>query len=269
MRRSSVVLLLALMGMRGIAGGQTLLSHDEILNSLYESHYDSIKKIGNWHCPQDKAEDPDSCSFVGDASSEIDVLRSALIEEDGISRLYIMTSASGHQGCHACAPLMGFGIFRFQNGQWQLESKNVTVRFGRWGEPGDVELVCVGTRLYGFMLTSSDGNGGYLSTEALLLVPDGSNIQEAWSGMLDEDNAGAYDPSGKDGPAQRAHVDAAYRFRDDGDDDHYGFQVISHGFGYGRSGKVRSRTAVINYHYVQGKYQPVNPLRSQVKEDSK
>jgi hypothetical protein len=153
---------------------------------------------------------------------------------------------------------MGFGIFRFQDGRWQLESKNVAIRFGSSGHPGEVEIVKIGSDLYGFMLTNYDGHQGSFATIALLLASNGTAIQEAWNGLLDEDNEGAYDPTDKYGSAaHRAHVDAAYRFLRDDEGDHYKFQVISHGYGYSGMSKYHSRTSVLSYRYVNGKYEQI------------
>jgi hypothetical protein len=246
---------------------QTLPTEEEIFVSLYGGHYNPTTKRATWHCPQESNAAPDGCAFVGDSTSEIELLQRVVIDTGESPRTYVNTNAGSSGGCHACAPLLGFGVFRFRDNRWQLESKNVDkVRFGGSGEPGNVDLVKIGPDLYGFMLTHYDGNGGYFSTNALLLAPKGKTIQEAWNGILDEDNEGAYDPTGKDGPAQRAHVDAAYRFLYNGDSDHYLFQVISHGYGYERGSTYHSRNLVQTYRFVNGRYELPRPS---VKKESK
>jgi hypothetical protein len=246
---------------------QTLPTEEEIFVSLYGSHYNPATKRATWRCPQESDAAPDGCAFVGDSTSVIELLQRVVIDTGESPRAYVITNAGSPGGCHGCAPLLGFGVFRFRDSRWQLESKNVDmVRFGSSGEPGNVDLVKIGPDLYGFMLTHYDGNGGYFSTSARLLAPKGNAIPEVWNGILDEDNEGAYDPTDKFAAAERIHVDAAYRFLYNGESDHNLFQVISQGYGYGRGSTYHSRNLVQTFRFVNDRYELPRPS---VKKGSK
>jgi len=251
--------VLFLFSLASLIHAQTVPSHDEIFTALYGSHYNRTTKLATWHCPQEEAIAPDKCMFVGDSTAEINLEQMILINNDGQWKAFVAASAVGRlPDCHECAPLIALGVFVFRDNRWQLESKNDgTFRWGAWSKPASLELVKIGPKLYGFMFTNYDGNGGYFATYADLWVPEGKMIREVWRSILDEDNKGGYDPTGKYGSEQRVHVDTAYRFLPADNTDYYLLQIISRGNGDGEKGVYHSRSGISTYRFLNGHYQQV------------
>ncbi len=78
--------------------------------------------------------------------------------------------SDGLENCHACAPLLGIGVYQYRN-QWKLFSKNIKVaELGSWGRvlgysqnPNDVNIVPIGNEKFLITLKTSDGGQGYTS----------------------------------------------------------------------------------------------------------
>lgn len=262
-----IAVVLFLFSFASLVHTQTVPSNDEIFTALYGSHYNRTTKLATWHCPQEEAIAPDGCMFVGDSTSEINLDQMILINNGGQWKVFVAASAVGRMpNCHACVPLIALGVFVFRDNRWQLESKDDgTFRLGAWSKPASLEFVKVGPKLYGFMFTNYDGNGGYFATYAELWMPEGKIIREVWRGVLDEDNKGGYDPTGK----EPVHVNAAYRFLSIGNTNHYELQLISHGYGYGEEQVYHSRNGISTYRFLDGRYQKVESGRNSPEKSPK
>jgi hypothetical protein len=231
-----------------------------MFQGIYGDHYDPKTKIATWHCPQEENKSADGCMFVGDSTSEIELLQSVQIDDGGILRTYVATSANGHQpDCHACAPIIGMAVFSYSDSKWHLDSANPNVtRRGAWAKPPDATLIRIGPHLYGFMLTLLNGGQGYFTTACTLIAAKEKTANVVWEGIMSEDNSGDYDPTGQYGSKDRIHVTAAYKFNPtNSKSDYYELEMISRGRGYGSSDKLVSQSWVEVYRFKSGKYQLV------------
>jgi hypothetical protein len=257
--RTVIVGMVLLSGLFGGASGQTALSHTEIYQGIYGSHYDPKTKMATWHCPQEEKEAADGCMYEGDSISPINFIKAVQIEDGESIRMYVATSASGHTpDCHACAPMVGLGIFAYRKGHWTVESSG-TMRAGAWGQPPpDIEVVQIGPQRYGFMFSMTDGGQGYLETSCQLYGQSGQGIAPLWTGKVWEDNRGAYDPTDKSVQPEHVQVSGAYRFvKEDTKTGYYNLEVLSRGRGFGSGDKLRSQTWSETYRFKGSKYELV------------
>ena len=142
-----------------------------------------------------------------------------------------------------------------------MESENPVVGiYGSWGSPPYLELVNVGPDKYGVFLSKTDGGQGYHWSEKHLLIPLGKTVKEVWSITDEQDDSGAYDPTGVDGPSVAYRSSAGIRFvpvEDDGMEQHpyYDIEVISRGTSSSnKSGRVHSENWTGVYRFRDGKY---------------
>jgi hypothetical protein len=215
MRRVGIIVVMCL---SSLGHAQVPLAVDEALKQIYES-YDSIKNTAILTCTGDQAKNPSEWwpCYKEDSVASVEVLLSAVVTEDA-TKMYLVTSAiPAHDpmgfDCHSCQPVIGVAVFVYKSPQWLLESVDPVIgRFGAWGSPPTVELLTIGTEHHGILLTSEFGGQGYESGYKYLLAPVGKTVREVWSLVDEQDNSGAYDPKGIDGPAIQYRSSAAVRF---------------------------------------------------------
>jgi hypothetical protein len=252
----------------GAALAQQPLSRDEALKQLYHE-YDAGSKTAQWVCTsgqtQSKQMEGWPCS-KDYATVTISEVLMAEVEEDGVEKVYVVTSAApdsapGGYDCHACAPAVGMAVFAWKTDHWDLQSANAATGFyAGWGVPPEVGLAKVGPDRYGVLLSSSYMAQGYASSSKTLLLPVGSTVTKAWSIGDEEDDLGAYDPTGKDGEKVSYRSSAAIKFVAEnetasGPPDYYDIEVISRGEDSpGTSGRIKQENWTEVYRFGGGKY---------------
>jgi hypothetical protein len=237
---------------------QEPLSRAEALRQLYQ-HYDDANKTAQWVCAKDRKTD-DPCWEGADATVSIAPLLTAEVNEDGIEKMYLVASAKPADGsyeCHVCAPTIGAAVFALNSGQWVLQSKNeVTGFFGTFGLPADIDLVMVGPKLHGIMITNAYGGQGYVESTKTLLLPLAATVNDVWSTKDQQDDRG--DDFGLERSLShrlRYLSSAGIRFRwvggpeNDLRNDYYNIEVVSH------RKSVRIDTLWIKQKYWEDTYQ--------------
>jgi hypothetical protein len=187
-----------------------------------------------------------------------------------IEETYLVTSAvPAHAAlgfeCHSCEPAIGVARFVWQDQTWKMENANATVRFyGSWGRPPFVDLVAIGPSHYGVLLSTDDGGQGYMYGYKWLLAPIGKTVTEVWKIQDEQDNFGAYDPKGVDGPSIRYRSAAAIRFSCIFDDScangngYFDIEVISRGLNVaGPKSSLKAQNWTDVYQFKDGKYKLV------------
>lgn len=278
MKKASI--FLALFCLCGISRAQTPLSQDEALKLMY-GNYDASTKTATLSCSD--AQRVDNLKTHGSwwpcyedysvVSVEIILMATVPIWTDPkhkIEETYLVTSAVPAHAplgfdCHSCEPAIGVAQFVWQDQKWKLERANATVSFyGSWGGPPIVDLMAIGPSQYGVLLSKDDGGQGYMFGSKWLLAPIGKTVAEVWNIQDEQDNFGAYDPKGVDGPSIRYRSAAAIRFSCIFDDScangngYFDIEVISRGLnetGPKTSLKAQNWTDV--YQFKDGKYKLV------------
>jgi hypothetical protein len=146
-----------------------------------------------------------------------------------------------------------------------LETANATVGFyGSWGGPPFVDLVAIGPSRYGVLVSVEDGGQGYTDGYKWLLAPIGKTVAEVWNIQDEQDDFGAYDPKGVDGPSIRYRSAAAIRFSCIFDDScangnsYFDIEVISRGLdARGTKTSLKPQNWTNIYQFKDGKYQLV------------
>jgi hypothetical protein len=251
---------------------QTPLSQDEALKQMYGS-YDPITRTATLSCTDAQRVDNEKAHgswwpcYKDSSLVSVEIILMATVPTE---ETYLVTSAvpahaaSGFD-CHSCEPAIGVAQFVWQDQKWKLEKANATVSFyGSWGGPPVVNLVAIGSSQYGVLLSKDDGGQGYMFGFKWLLAPIGKTVVEVWKLQDEQDNFGAYDPKGVDGPSIRYRSAAAIRFSCIFDDScangngYFDIEVISRGLdesGPKTSLKAQNWTDV--YQFKDGKYKLV------------
>jgi hypothetical protein len=178
-----------------------------------------------------------------DAEAAVEIILTSTVStwanpKNKIEETYVVTSAvPAHDpagfGCHSCAPLIGVAVFIWKIDRWTLENANAAVGlYGAWGEPPSVDLITIGSAKHGILLSSSWGGQGYTNGSKFLLAPVGKTVSEIWRIDDEQDNKGAYDPKGVDGPSTLYRSSAALRFDciiGDCSNGYYDIELISRG----------------------------------------
>jgi hypothetical protein len=75
-----------------------------------------------------------------------------------------------------------------------IESANPAVGFyGGWGGPTQIDLVQIGPKKHGLMLSVDNMGQGYASSVKILLAPQAKSVSELWRIQDEQDDEGAYD----------------------------------------------------------------------------
>jgi hypothetical protein len=270
-------LILVLICFLGALRAQEPISQDKVLKQLY-GNYDPGTQTATLACSD--AQRANNAKLPGSwwpcykdesvVSVQVIVMATVSIWQDPTHKndeTFIVTSAAPAHAdsgfdCHSCAPAIGVAQFVWQDQSWKLAAANATVDFyGEWGRPPSVNLIAIGPSRYGFLLSQDFGGQGYEEDSMWLLAPIGKNITEIWKLQDEQDDFGAYDPKGVDGPPIRYRSAAAIRFDCIFDDScgngngYFDIEVISRGFdesGAKRSLKAQNWTDV--YQFKDGKY---------------
>jgi hypothetical protein len=278
MKKISIFLALICLG--GILRAQTPLSQDEALKQMY-GNYDSSTKTATLSCTDTQRVDNEKMHgswwpcYKDSSVVSVEIILMATIptwtdSKHKLEETYLVTSAvpshaaSGFE-CHSCEPSIGVAQFDWQDQTWELKRANATVGFyGSWGRPPFVNLMAIGPSQYGLLLSSEFGGQGFMSESKWLLAPIGKTVAEVWKIQDEQDNFGAYDPKGVDGPSIRYRSAAAIRFSCIFDDScangngYFDIEVISRGLdesGPKMSLKAQNWTDV--YQFKDGKYKLV------------
>jgi hypothetical protein len=211
---------------------QEPLSQDEALKQIY-SQYDAGKKTARaqWVCATDRDVPVWPCSEEFKTVSVSVELMSEVVE-DGIRKTYLVTSAKPNDDlwhglfqCHLCRPAIGVGVFAWQSQHWVLQSSNAAVgAFSGYGEPPAVELVRIGPKKHGVMLSADDLTHGSYAAFKVLLMPIDRTVAEVWSVTIKK-NYG-------DGCNLDCDSSATFKFfaaNDGGSSDYFDIEVISRG----------------------------------------
>jgi hypothetical protein len=264
----------------GILRAQTPLSQDEALKQMY-GNYDSNTKTTTLPCTEAQRADNEKTHgswwpcYKDDSMVSIQVILMAAVPtwtdpKHKTDETYLVTSAvpahdpSGFE-CHACQPAIGVAQFIWQDQRWKLETANATVGFyGSWGGPPFVDLVAIGPSRYGVLVSVEDGGQGYTDGYKWLLAPIGKTVAEVWNIQDEQDDFGAYDPKGVDGPSIRYRSAAAIRFSCIFDDScangnsYFDIEVISRGLdARGTKTSLKPQNWTNIYQFKDGKYQLV------------
>jgi hypothetical protein len=264
----------------GILRAQTPLSQDEALKQMF-GNYDASTKTATLSCTDTQRIDNSKMHgswwpCYGDSSVvSVEIILMATVptwtdRKHKIEETYLVTravpahAASGFD-CHSCEPAIGVAQFVWQDQKWKLERANATVGFyGAWGGPPFLDLVAIGPSQFGILLSIDFGGQGYMFGSKWLLAPVGKTVAEVWKIQDEQDNSGAYDPKGVDGPSIQYRSAAAIRFGCILSDSctngngYFDIEVISRGLdesGPNRSLKAQNWTDV--YQFKDGKYKLV------------
>ena len=91
--------------------------------------------------------------------------------------------------CHACRPLLSAAIFSREKGVWQVEAKNIFLKYdGEYGIVPAAKLIQIGDDRFGLMLELQYVISEMTDTEVELLVPYKKNIVNAYQGITYFDN---------------------------------------------------------------------------------
>lgn len=278
MNRTSA--FLALICFCGIVRAQKPLSQDEALKQMY-GNYDISTRTAKLPCSDaqrvENSKSPGSWwpCYQDKSTVTVEIILMATVPKFTDSKqkseeVYLVTSAvpahaaSGFD-CHSCEPAIGVAQFVWQDQGWKLENGNSIVGFyGSWGNPPTLNLVAIGPSHYGVMLSDDFGGQGYMSGSKWLLAAVGNTVAEVWRIQDEQDDFGAYDPRGVDGPSIRYRSVAAIRFGCILDEScgngngYFDLEVISRGSdesGATASLKAENWTAV--YQFKDGKYKLV------------
>ena len=232
--------------------GQGPFSIDDGLRQLYHD-YDPTKKTAHWMCTEEQHGEASDriCQYLmtgnlkDDATVSVSVLLTAQVPEGDVTRIYLATSAKparfpGEFDCHACIPAIGAAVYAWQGERWALEGANVAADYaGGWGESARVDLVTIGPKKHGLLLSSTDMGQGYVAAFKQLLAPLGKSFEEIWSLEDDDDDSGTIDPDDKTTSKPVCRASAALRFLADdetvngadanGKSNYYDIEVISRG----------------------------------------
>lgn len=248
---------------------QPPLTQPEALGRIYRD-YNPEKSTAQWECTAgQKKEGPHEgwpCAEEN-ATVSVSVVMMAEVEEYGADMVYLVASAKpagspGGYECHACAPALGAAVFVAQEGNWALQSANPAVGFcGGCGYPPAVDFVEVGAQRRGFVLSMEDEGQGFSASFSVLVIPVGKTVSGVWSIHDEEDDLGAYDPTGKLNKLVQHRSSAAFKFvagdstGGNADRDFYDIEVISRGDNHddwGQPTKTQDWTEV--YRFKDGRY---------------
>jgi hypothetical protein len=251
---------------------QTLLSQDEALKQMY-GNYDASTQTATLSCTEAQRVDNSQTHgswwpcYKNYSVVSVEIILMATVST---GETYLVTSAVPAHAppgfdCHSCEPAIGVARFVWQGLKWKLDRANATVGlYGSWGGPPFVNLMAIGPSQYGVLLSKDDGGQGYMFGSKWLLAPVGKTVAEVWNIQDEQDNFGAYDPKGVDGPSIRYRSTAAIRFGCILDDScangngYFDIEVISRGLdetGPKTSLKTQNWTDV--YQFKDGKYKLV------------
>ena len=278
MKRASV--FLALFCLCGILRAQTPLSQDEALKQMYRNYDASTKKatlpctdaqrVDNskthgswWPCYEDYSLVSVEIILMATVPTWTDPKHK--IEETYLVASAVPAHASLGFDCHSCEPAIGVAQFVWQDQKWKLERANATVGFyGSWGRPPFVNLMAIGPSQFGILLSVDYGGQGYVFGSKWLLAPVGETVAEVWNIQDEQDDFGAYDPKGVDGPSTRYRSAAAIRFSCIFDDScangngYFDIEVISRGLDEtGPKRSLKSQNWTDAYQFKDGKYKLV------------
>jgi len=111
-------------------------------------------------------------SGTGVFTSTINVILAAPYTEANLHKFVVLTEWSQFErddwaGCHGCGAGIGGGVFAQVNGNWMIESKNISNTLddiGGWGHAPDGKLVQISPNKHGFLFFNSFGGQGYSAT---------------------------------------------------------------------------------------------------------
>lgn len=241
-----LILFIICLGAAVATPGQPPLSASDALKELYKDYNPDTGKA-RLECVKGKERDSAPQKTGWPCLKEYATVRvssvfMAEVMEHGTDRVYLVASAvpadsPGGFECHACQTAIGVAVFQAQEGNWALRSANAAVGFySGWGQPPAVDFVHVGPEERGFLLSSNYMGQGYASSRTVLLIPIARSVEEVWSLVDEQDNAGAIDPDDKLNRQVAYRASAAFKFNasapeDGGEDlpDYYDIEVISRG----------------------------------------
>jgi hypothetical protein len=275
---------LALLCLCGLLSAQTPLSQDEALAQMY-GNYDANTKTATLPCTDaQRIENSKSNGswwpcYENDSVVSVEIILMATVStstdpKHKIEETYLVTSAApAHDplgfDCHSCEPAIGVAQFVRQDLKWKLEGANPTVGFyGSWGGPPSVSLMAIGPSKHGVLLSEDNGGQGYMFGSKWLLAPIGKTVAEVWNIQDEQDNFGAYDPKGVDGPSVRYRSSAAIRFSCifdascAGGGGYFDIEVISRGQDQtGPTSKLKAQNWTNVYLFKDGGYKLVRHQR--------
>lgn len=246
------------------SAGQTSLSTDEALKQLYHD-YDPATKTAYWVCTKEqlsKGMHPGWPCTKELATVSVSVVLSQQVTEGNAHLIYIAASAKpndpdGDYNCHGCDPAVGAAIFFWKEQRWELEYANSAIAFwGGWGDPPSIDLVAIGPRKHGLIMSAGDLGQGYQSGFKQLAIPIGKSIEVVWGIEDESDDDGAGDPDDRENSPPLYHSSAAVRFiPGQGASDYYNIEVVSHGTSLRDDGRhLKSENWTEIYTFKSGKY---------------
>jgi hypothetical protein len=262
-----LILLLMLPGAVAALHAQQPMSRDEALKQVY-SQYDAGKETAQWVCTKGQEHEPIHEGWLCQkeyATVSVSVLLMAEVQEEGKEKVYLVSSAKpanfpGNYECHACAPVIGVGVFLWQDQHWTLQSANSAVGlYGEWGSPPQIELVQIGPYKYGLLLSIDSMGQGYASSTKILLASQDKSVSEIWRIEDEQDDEGAYDPTDKFAVHLLYRSSAAIRFYATNQENgslanYYDIEVISRGTSSKDNVHSRPENWTEIYRFKEGKY---------------
>lgn len=115
--------------------------------------------------------------------------------ENGKDKLFVLgyVAPTEEYICHACVPLLGGAIFRYDNSAWIVESKQTIIGWGDVLETGEFQLVKIGPDRYGLSVHITDAHQGYEDNRYLVIVPyKGKLLIALDSGFIEKPGSAAY-----------------------------------------------------------------------------
>jgi hypothetical protein len=179
----------------------------------------------------------------------------------GGSEVFLATfavPAEGEFDCHACAPLLGVGMFRKSGSGWKVEaSEKPDIIFGQYGNPAKAQLFQVGPSHSGIQLSDTDGGQGVTDSHVMLLVPWQEGISQTYSGIVSSDNSGY---CGGQAPSVCYGYHSDLSFVKGANPDYYDLVIKTSGTDLLSSAPngITNMTGVQRLQFADGKYLPAN-----------
>jgi hypothetical protein len=159
------------------------------------------------------------------------VLLAFSFRQEDMDRYFLITATMPESGlqCTACAPVIGGGIFVWQDGGWRLDiaQKNIA-SLGFWGVVPDAELKKIGPDRHGILLQMGYVAQGYSTQDAAIIAQVGQTLKLVFLKEVAVDNEGT--GCWMDGSEEECwKYDSQLTFEEGQNRDYFDLHLTTHG----------------------------------------